>query len=310
MSPSLIACKLLPPVATDLWRWIGGARGESPSDEGGGESSAGPAVPWSDDYIARWRRLITQSLADRDLLQRFRSGTALPAGYGVGIDERCVEYPWTIGQLAAGPQTMLDAGSALNHPFMLDHPLMQEKVVHIMTLAPEANCYWKKRISYLYCDLRDSFVRDGHYDTIVCLSTLEHVGCDNTYYTGDTVHSENRPDDALTAMRELGRMLKRGGTLLLTVPFGVGRHFGTFCQFDLNRLRRALEAFGPVRDISESFYRYTAGGWQLADAEACAECEYVEWVARPHDQWPQPLPVEPDLAAAARAVACVWLMKD
>jgi hypothetical protein len=62
--------------------------------------------------------------------------------------------------------------------------------------------------------------------------------------------------------------------------------------------------------VVETFYRYTAEGWNLAEAVDCAECDYVEWITRPRNEWPTPLPVEPDLAAAARSVACVRLLKD
>ena len=170
--------------------------------------------------------------------------------------------------------------------------------------------FWQKGISYLFHDVRDIPIRDAYYDTIACLSTLEHIGCDNALYTGDEAHRECKPEDFVLAMQELCRVLKLGGRLFLTVPFGIYRHFGTRQQFDQKLLARAIEAFGKESLLSVTFYRYTAEGWNVADAADCAECEYVEWIARTRDQWPDPLPVEPDLAAAARAVACVRLIKE
>jgi SAM-dependent methyltransferase len=229
----------------------------------------------------------------------------------VGVDERCVEYPWLLANLEDCREALLDAGSTLNHDFILDHPLLRKKIIHILTLAPEGNCFWQKSISYLFHDLQEIPMRDDCYDTIVCVSTLEHVGCDNAHYTGGEAARENRPEGFILAMKELYRVLKPGGTLLLTVPFGVYRHFGMFQQFDRDLLSRAVKAFGTVRDRRETFYRYAAGGWSAAEAEDCTDCDYVEWIATAwaRNQWPATIRVEPDLASAARAVACVRIVK-
>jgi hypothetical protein len=88
------------------------------------------------------------------------------------------EYSWLLAHLQSGPEIFLDAGSALNHAFILEQPVLEKKKLHILTLAPESNCFWQKGISYLYHDLRSIPIRDGYYDAIVGLSTLEHVGCD------------------------------------------------------------------------------------------------------------------------------------
>ena len=112
-------------------------------------------------------------------------------------------------------------------------------------------------------------------------------------------------------MRELGRVLKSGGSLLLTVPFGAHHCYETFQQFDRKTLNQAVEAFGKSSEVEETFFRYTSGGWQGAVAEECADCEFVEWASKAWEQKERPHspPLEADQAAAARAVACVRLIK-
>ncbi len=266
-------------------------------------------VPWSPDYNNYKRELITRILRDESLLARFRLGELLPTGYGIGIDERCVEYPWLLANLGQRSDVLLDAGSTLNHDYILNHRVLQGKLIHVLTLAPERSCFWKKGISYLFHDLRDIPIRNDYYDVIACISTLEHIGCDNRQYTRIDAYSEHRVKDFILTMKEFRRVLKSGGILYLTVPFGVRRHFGTFQQFDLNLLSRAIKAFGEAREVSKIFYRYKVEGWNVAEAMDCSKSEYVEWINRPRNQWPSPLPVEPDRAAAARAVGCVRLMK-
>ena len=88
-------------------------------------------------------------------------------------------------------------------------------------------------------DLRDIPVRDAYYDTISCLSTLEHIGCDNRPFTHKNSNREHRPEDFIFVMKELRRVLKPGGSLLLTVPFGVYRHISVQQQVVRNSLSRA-----------------------------------------------------------------------
>lgn len=96
-------------------------------------------IPWSSGYNTYKRTLIMRTLSDKSLLSTFRFGDPLPPGYGVGIDERCIEYPWLVAQLDDGPELLLDAGSTLNHDIILEHPVFRQKTIHILTLSPEAN---------------------------------------------------------------------------------------------------------------------------------------------------------------------------
>lgn len=306
MSRKQIAKRLMPPVVFDGLRWLlRSDQRSSPLDR----YLRDGRIPWSPGYDEYKRALIMRTLEDEDLLARFRRGEPLPPGYGVAIDERCIEYPWLIAHTPGGAGRYLDAGSALNNDFLLDYPALCGKELWIMTLAPEGECFWWKGVSYVFCDLREIPVVDAYFDTIACISTLEHVGFDNTLYTHDVAHRERRPETFASAMRELRRVLKPGGTLLLSVPFGAHQQFQTFQQFDRALLCRAIDAFGPARDVATTFYRYSSAGWNLASAEACADCRYAEWTLRPREQWPKPIPVEPDRTAAARAVACVRMVK-
>lgn len=304
-----VAKNLLPPVIVSLYQF----RRCAPPDTDErrlGSYLRGGKIPWSEGYETYKKQFIVGALSGNTRLDAFTTGAPLPPQYGVGIDERCIEYPWLFSHLPSGPLRLLDAGGTLNHVFILDHPKLKEKLLHILTLAPEAVCSWDRGISYLFADLRDIPVRDNYYDAVTCLSTLEHVGCDNSVLTGNARHQEGSPEDFLTAVSEMRRVLRPGGTLYLTVPFGVRRYFRWFQQFDEELLAGALEAFGAADQVACSFYRYTIEGWRTCSVEECRECKYVEWYAEATGgAWPNVLPVEPDLAAAARAVACVRISK-
>jgi len=216
-----------------------------------------------------------------------------------------------LAHVPPGSGRLLDAGSALNHEFLLEQDAIASKRVHIVTLAPESQCFWGRGVSYLFEDLRGLPFEDGTYDVVVCLSSLEHVGCDNRFYTGRASDADQKAETFQVAAREIGRVLKPGGVLLLTLPYGRFEHHGCFQQFDRHLLSRAETALGAMAVVEETFYRYSSECWQIARDEECADCEYVGSVAEfmRSGRWPEPRRHEPDHASAARAVACVKMVK-
>jgi glycosyltransferase involved in cell wall biosynthesis/SAM-dependent methyltransferase len=273
---------------------LGGARPEAgrPPHDG---LPAAPEEPWSHAYNDAHRDFVARVLDDPRVLARFRRGERLDAGYGIGFDERVVELPWLFTRDLGG--SVLDAGSTLNHPHVLTRLLPRVDDLVVVTLAPEAEAHPYLGVSYLYSDLRDLPLRDGAYEQVVSLSTLEHVGMDTTHFGAATERAADPGAELARALRELRRVLAPGGRLFLTVPFGAPADFGWLRVFSAPELQRALEAFGPA-EAHISHYAYDAAGWQLADAESAANAHY----RNPFTQ-----PVGEDRAVAARAVACVEL---
>lgn len=260
----------------------------------------GGRVAWSPGYKPYRNGELLRVVHDEALLAAFRDGRPLPPGYALGLDERLVEYPWVLSRLPAGAGKLLDAGSTLNYPYLLDLPQLAEKQIVIVTLAPERQ-EQRANVSYLYDDLRNSVLRDNAFQTIVCISTLEHIGLDNTQiYTANARYAESDLEGYWPALQELRRVLAPGGRLLLTVPFGRAEVHGWLQQFDAAGLEKIVAVFGS-RPVEQTFFRYDADGWRLADAAACTDCAYYNV----HAGGPPPA----DCAAAARAVACLVFRK-
>lgn len=273
----------------------------------------GGRVPFSYGYLEYRMQVILNTLNDPDLMARFRQGTPLPDGYGYAVSERCVEYPWMFSQLPQDAARVLDAGSTLNHEGLVNYLTkyfdLSKSHLHIMTLAPEKEAFYQHGISYIYEDLRDIPLRDEYYDVIVCLSTLEHVGFDNFNYSDDPTFRENNPDDYLKVMAEFRRVLKPGGTLLLSVPYGKAvRDYETFQLFNEQTLEKAVAAFGRAQ-VARTFFKYAAAGWQFSEQADCNNAVPVDWIMRPQSRFDEPFPVQPDGAASSRAIACVKFQK-
>lgn len=217
--------------------------------------------------------------------------------YGIGIDERAVEFPWLFSKLGDGNGRLLDAGSALNHKFLLKQPILKNKEIFISTLAPENDAWWRRGISYVFEDFRSSCFRDHYFDSIVCISTLEHVGLDNTLlYTDDNSKSENSIEDTSKVMSEFKRMLRPGGKLYLTFPYGKHQNFGWFQVFDANGVEALANVFLP-QGREDSYFGYGQNGWFSTTAEDLINAEY-------YDPQTATKPAE-DGAAGARGLACL-----
>ena len=187
----------------------------------------------------------------------------------------------------------MDAGSALNHAHILDRALPCIDELHVVTLEPEDRAFTERRVSYVYSDLRDLPYKDGYFDTVVCLSTLEHVGMENVRYGVADPPSDDPVREMARAITELARV--SAGALLLSVPYGRREDHGWFRQFDRADLGELLNAVGGLPSVT--VFRYSLDGWQVSDLTSAANASYRDFTA-------DPSPVE-DLAAAARAVACV-----
>ncbi|MBI2670092.1 MAG: class I SAM-dependent methyltransferase [Candidatus Yanofskybacteria bacterium] len=256
--------------------------------------------PWSRGYFEyKWRE-IGAVLKNNELSRLFKNNGKLPEKYGIGIDERIIEIPWVISQIGGDRVEMLDAGSALNFKEIIEHKNIVPKNLFIMNLNPESNCFWNKGVSYVYSDIRKAPFKSDNFDIISCVSTLEHIGMDNTQiYTGENRFKENS-GDYLPAVLEMKRMLKPGGTLFITVPFGRYENHGFFQQFNSQMVQKVADAFGAA-EFNTVFYKYSKDGWQISEQEQCDGLEYFN--IRTGKK------INDDGVAAARAVACVTLRK-
>ena len=123
----------------------------------------------------------------------------------------------------------------------------------------------------------------------------------NTFlYSQDPRFNEFRPDDYQDVIREFKQLLKPGGKLFITVPYGRYENLGWLQQFDYPRIETVLEVFGGSAS-NVAYYKYFTDGWQVVDADACADCSYFDIHNRSD--------YEPDYVAAARAVACIEMVK-
>ena len=231
--------------------------------------------PWSDGYKEyKWKN-IEEGINNDQLLQGIRNNV-LPEGYGKGIDERVVEYPWLIAHIKEDNNSFLDAGSTFNFEEILRVPVLKKKEKYIYTFYPETNNYSKDRISYVYGDLRNLPLKNNFFDTVVCHSTLEHIDMDNSMYGYELGHisdKDSKSYEYLKVITELERVTQQKGKILLTFPYGIFENHGFFQQFDKEMVQKIIDVLSSTCNCSKQFMKYEEEGWRFANENDCANAK-------------------------------------
>jgi SAM-dependent methyltransferase len=265
--------------------------------------------PWRTGYDEYKREYIDSVIKDDSLLKVFREGTPLPYNYAFRLDARAIEIPWVLARAGQLGGRFLDAGSALNCDFVLTSRALANKKLTVVTLAPEGEAHWRLGVSYVFGDLRRMDFRDELFDAIACISTIEHVGMDNSMYAGEAdLARRGDPGEFLLAVDELKRVLKPGGVLYITFPFGRYENHGWFQQFDAQLVDVLIEGFDPSLSY-ETIFRYEPEGWSSSDRATCAQCRYFDVHTSKYFDPNSIIEYPSDYPAGERALACLELHK-
>jgi len=215
--------------------------------------------------LGRVRQLddaIATGLAARSRGERLRWLSAPPA-----TDERVVEIPWVLSRLGGG--AALEVGYANAEDAYLAALIRCgiDRLVGADLAARELEGF-----ETVTADARELPFPDETFDTVLLVSTLEHIGADNSVY-GLAAHDD--PGARLAALRELRRVLDPDGELLVTVPLGEPGDHGWFRQDDVRGWTTLFTEAGLFVEEQEP-YELTADGWGAAPGFAADGVRYGE----------------------------------
>jgi SAM-dependent methyltransferase len=198
------------------------------------------------------RRLRPRPHAELDLIdaELKRSGKwTEPNAPTVGMSERVIEIPWVLSRYK-GEQSVLDVGTSNAYTTYVRHlRALKPNRLRALDLVRV-----DRGIPCDQGDVRSMPYADAEFDLVLCVSTLEHVGMDNSVYGAP---SSGAGGD-LAALREVSRVLKPRGRLLVTVPFGLQENHDWFHQYDDLEWTTLVAASGLV-ETERQTYLYDEG---------------------------------------------------
>lgn len=109
------------------------------------------------------------------------------------------------------------------------------------------------RKKFIIGDVRNmDMFKDDMFDVVYAVSTIEHIGLGNTpYYTGQMEDL----DGDIKVVREMMRVLKRSGKIIITIPFGHAVEQLRWARhYDPLRLGRILDEIKKIGYIDKVIY--------------------------------------------------------
>jgi SAM-dependent methyltransferase len=121
-------------------------------------------------------------------------------------------------------------------------------------------------LSLARMDARVIGFRDEVFDQIICISTIEHIGFPSEAYA---IREENDEVGDMRTMSEIHRVLKKGGTVIVTLPYGTRsirkREHRVYNSSALTNLTSAFSV------IKEEYYGYDKGKWKKYNTQSAAD---------------------------------------
>jgi SAM-dependent methyltransferase len=181
------------------------------------------------------------------------------------FSERVVEIPWVAERIPPDATRVLDTGTA--YAPLAYHRLLYRLPAEVV--GADLTPFALPGVRSVVADLRALPFEEGAFDVTLCISTLEHIGMDNRVYDAGATSDESGD---LTALRELGRVTKPGGRLLVTVPGGREESFGWHRQYSPEGFGALVESAG-LRPVELGYFAHD-GAWRPADADELANFTY------------------------------------
>jgi SAM-dependent methyltransferase len=131
------------------------------------------------------------------------------------LHSRCIEYPFAASEVRAA-KAVLDVGTTKSDPAWIQWLASLDIDLHATDYDPMPSI---EGIKFHQGDVRHLELPEAIFDCVVAVSVIEHVGLGNAQTVTGLPNTSSEGD--VEAVRELVRLLKPLGRLVMTLPFGV-----------------------------------------------------------------------------------------
>lgn len=178
--------------------------------------------------------------------------------------ERLVEYPFLVRNLVS-PRIyarILDIGVGESHLTKTISKFGYKKW-HVTGIDIAKLTEKLDFLSLLRMDARVMGFRDEVFDQIICISTIEHIGIPSDAYG---IREENDEVGDMHTMSEIHRVLKKGGTVIVTLPYGIRSiRKQEHRVYNSSALANLTSAFSVIK---EEYYGYYEGKWKKCNSQS------------------------------------------
>jgi ubiquinone/menaquinone biosynthesis C-methylase UbiE len=130
------------------------------------------------------------------------------------LHSRCIEYPFAASKVEAD-EKILDIGTAKGDKAWCDW--LESLPLEVHATDYDKTEYPFKNVTFYQGDVRKLPYEDNTFDKILAVSVIEHIGLEDAQ-----VNHQDKPnideEGDINAVRELIRILKPGGSLVMTFP--------------------------------------------------------------------------------------------
>ena len=171
----------------------------------------------------------------------------------VGItSERLVEYEFVARNLVSSKKqaAILDIGSGSSLLAKAIGELGKGKWQVFRIDIAESNCDARM-------DARMTGFRKEVFSQVICISTIEHIGI------GISSGDDDDEDGDIKTVKEILRILKKGGSAIISVPYGKIKKLN-YRVYDRHALSRLVAVDNEEFSVAakKEFYCYDAGKWK------------------------------------------------
>lgn len=206
-----------------------------------------------------------REFAEEPIIERLSLSAAPLDHIGDGSSERVIEVPWVIRRVTElNPSRMLDVGTAFAPMIYKWLLVRQAPTIETVDLADATVPGLQNHVA----DIRELPFADDTFELATCISTLEHIGMDNTQYS---LESGGAGD--VQALKELGRVARR---VLVTTPCGRATDMPHQRQYSPERFRRAAADAGLEVERLDLFAHTPGAGWSPASEDEVLVRNYGE----------------------------------
>jgi len=144
--------------------------------------------------------------------------------------ERFIEYLWILKNLISKGK-ILDVGCVES---IFPQEISKNKSIEVYGI--DSRQYENPEFNFSIADVRKMSFEDNFFDQVTIISTLEHIGL--LWYDNEELDE----DGDIKAMKEIKRVLKNDGTVLITIPYGGGQT-NWYRSYDKKRLTEIFNGF-------------------------------------------------------------------